>query len=193
MVLFALSGLCPSTIAHPLLHSLLSTSITSDPTTTLTALTPTFLAGVFVTLTGTLLRGYCYHALGKRFTFELSIRSSHTLVTDGVYGVVRHPSYTALLVVGVGWLLCVSDRQGSVVAVCVGWAQAFGSNRGESGNGNVILTGVLMGVWVTVLGLLLLFLCNRMDKEDLMLKKNFGREWQAWATRVPYRLVPGVY
>ena len=190
LVLFALSGHCPPTIARPLLYSLLPTSITSDPTTTaltsLTALTPTFLAGVFVTLTGTLLRGYCYHTLGERFTYELSIHPSHTLVTDGVYGVVRHPSYTGFLAVGVGWLLCVSDQQGPVVAVCVGWLHALG------GNGNTILVGVLTCVWTTMLGSMCLVAHKRMTKEDVMLEKNFGDEWRAWAARVPYRLVPGI-
>ncbi|KAG8215322.1 hypothetical protein J3R82DRAFT_8914 [Butyriboletus roseoflavus] len=147
LVLFALSGHCPPTIARPLLHFMLPTSLSSDPTTTtlttLTVLTPTFLAGVLASLAGSLLRGHCYHILGKRFTYELSIRSSHTLVTDGVYGLIRHPSYTALLVVAVGWLFCVSDRQGSIVAVCVEWAQAFGGNAGQSGNGNANLTGAV--------------------------------------------------
>ncbi|KAG8215324.1 hypothetical protein J3R82DRAFT_8916 [Butyriboletus roseoflavus] len=199
LVLFALSGHCPPTLAHSLLHFMLPTSLSSDPSattlTTLTALTPTFLTGVLVSLAGSLLRGHCYHILGKRFTYELSIRPSHTLVTEGVYGVVRHPSYTAALMVAVGWLLCVSDRHGSVIAVCVGWLQAFGGNGSQSGYGDwdAMLTGVLACVWATVLCLLCLVAYKRITKEDSMLEKNFGEEWRAWATRVPYRMVPGVY
>jgi protein-S-isoprenylcysteine O-methyltransferase Ste14 len=29
--------------------------------------------------------------------------------------------------------------------------------------------------------------------EDEMLKKEFGKKWDEWAKKVPYRLVPGIY
>lgn len=191
-VLFALTGYCPRALAHALLHALLPTSLTSDlPTalTSLTALTPTFLTGVLLILTGAFLRARCYYILGPRFTYELSIRPSHTLVTEGVYGVIRHPSYTAVLVIVAGWLLSAFDRQGPVVAVCAGCVQMFGWD----GSGSTRMTSVLACVWVTVLGGLWLTVSKRMDKEDAMLEHNFGEEWRTWARRVPYRLVPGVY
>ncbi|KAH0834074.1 hypothetical protein J3R83DRAFT_11358 [Lanmaoa asiatica] len=161
----------------------------------LTAFTPTFLTGAILTLTGILLRAHCFYTLGPRFTFELSIRPSHTLVTQGVYGVVRHPSYTAVVAVVVGWLLCAFDPRGSVVAVCMGWVQASnGSGDGSGdGSGNVMVAGLLACAWTTVLGMWYALLSTRMNKEDAMLEKNFEEEWRAWARRVPYRLVPGVY
>jgi len=34
---------------------------------------------------------------------------------------------------------------------------------------------------------------GRMGREDKELRGAFGQEWDAWARRVPYRLVPGLY
>lgn len=33
----------------------------------------------------------------------------------------------------------------------------------------------------------------RIPMEDAMLRKQFGQEWEEWARRVPYALIPGVY
>ncbi|KAI9452584.1 hypothetical protein F5148DRAFT_1235681 [Russula earlei] len=33
----------------------------------------------------------------------------------------------------------------------------------------------------------------RASTEDVLLKKQFGAEWDAWAARVPYRVIPGVF
>ncbi|KAH0834107.1 hypothetical protein J3R83DRAFT_11395 [Lanmaoa asiatica] len=187
-VLFALSGYCPPVLSRPVLHVLLPSTTTSDPT----ALTASFLVGTLLTLAGALLRVHCYHILGPRFTFELSIRRSHVLVTDGVYGVVRHPSYTGAIALAVGWLLCMLDRRGWVMAVCAGPIAATGGGDGD-GSGNVIVTGVWACGWATALAMLYVLTFKRMINEDAMLEKNFGEEWRAWAKRVPCYLIPGVY
>jgi len=186
-----LSGYCPSALARPLRFLLPSTLTSLDPTS-LTALTPTFLVGTLLTLAGGLLRVHCFRALGSRFTFELSIRPAHALVTDGVYGVVRHPSYTAALALAVGSLLCMLDRRGCVVSAFVGLDPSQASAPGGDGSGHAVVAA-LTGAWVTLLGTLFVGLSKRMDKEDAMLEKTFGEEWRAWAKKVPYRLVPGVY
>ena len=194
-VLLALSGYCPPALAHPLLKFLLpafllpATLTSSDPTF-LTALTPAFLAGTLLILAGGLLRARCYHALGSRFTFELCIRPAHALVTDGVYGVVRHPGYTGGFGLVIGWLLCVLDQRGCVLSAFTGLDPSQASAPGGDGSGHAVVTGA---VWVTTLGLLCVAISKRMDKEDAMLEKNFGEEWRAWAKKVPCRLVPGVY
>jgi hypothetical protein len=43
--------------------------------------------------------------LGRRFSGLVAIQPGHTLVTSGVYGVIRHPSYLGMLVNSLGWEL----------------------------------------------------------------------------------------
>jgi len=43
-----------------------------------------------------------YH-LGQFFRFEASIQQDHKLIVSGPYAVVRHPSYTGLMMVFIGW------------------------------------------------------------------------------------------
>ncbi|KAN0087880.1 hypothetical protein V8E55_006501 [Tylopilus felleus] len=185
-ILFALSGYCPPDLARALLHTFSPTTLTSD----LTELTPAFLVGTLLILVGSFLRVHCFHALGPRFTLQLSIHPTHTLVTDGVYGIVRHPSYTAIAALWIGYFFCLLDPQGPVVSKLAGLLQA--PLFTGSADGNAMLTGVLACMWATVVYLLYLMLNGRMKREDTMLEKNFGEEWRAWAKRVPYRLVPGV-
>ena len=50
--------------------------------------------------------------LGRRFSGLVAIQPGHTLVTDGVYGVIRHPSYLGLLVNALGWALAFRSGVG---------------------------------------------------------------------------------
>jgi protein-S-isoprenylcysteine O-methyltransferase Ste14 len=42
----------------------------------------------------------------------VAIQPEHTLVTSGVYGVIRHPSYLGLLVNSLGWALAFRSGVG---------------------------------------------------------------------------------
>jgi protein-S-isoprenylcysteine O-methyltransferase Ste14 len=55
--------------------------------------------------------------LGRRFSGLVAIQPEHRLVTNGLYGVVRHPSYLGLFVLVLGWG-CVF-RSGLGVAIAV--------------------------------------------------------------------------
>jgi len=81
------------------------------------------------------------------------------------------------------------DRQGVVMSLM---APVVGSG-GDSDDGQAALTAALTCVLATSLCMLCLVFTKRMNKEDAMLEENFGEAWRAWAKRVPYRLVPGVY
>ena len=65
---------------------------------------PSIIGASMATLGG-LIRHRCYQVLGRMFTFEMSIRRDHMLITSGPYGVVRHPGYTGFLLVVIGMLL----------------------------------------------------------------------------------------
>jgi protein-S-isoprenylcysteine O-methyltransferase Ste14 len=59
--------------------------------------------GVVLFATGGALRIWPVFVLGHRFSGLVAIQPGHTLVTSGVYGVIRHPSYLGLLVNALGW------------------------------------------------------------------------------------------
>ena len=50
--------------------------------------------------------------LGRRFSGLVAIQPDHQLVTDGIYGWIRNPSYLGLLVNAVGWALAFRSGVG---------------------------------------------------------------------------------
>jgi protein-S-isoprenylcysteine O-methyltransferase Ste14 len=54
---------------------------------------------------GGILRLWPVFVLGRRFSGLVAIQPGHALVTTGVYGLIRHPSYLGLLVGSLGWAL----------------------------------------------------------------------------------------
>jgi protein-S-isoprenylcysteine O-methyltransferase Ste14 len=61
--------------------------------------------GVVLYTAGGVLRIWPVFVLGGRFSGLVAIQPGHELVTGGVYGVIRHPSYLGLLVNALGWAL----------------------------------------------------------------------------------------
>lgn len=143
------------------------------------AITPRFIVGSALSVVGGLVRAWSYRALGRFFTAEVSTQKGHKLVTTGPYAFVRHPSYT-------GW-----------IALMLGDALALlgsGTYLGELGvwqstAGRVVISAVLAS-WTfssTMVALL------RTGREDEMMRKEFGEEWDEWAKRTPYKLIPYIY
>jgi protein-S-isoprenylcysteine O-methyltransferase Ste14 len=62
------------------------------------------IAGTVVLALGSLLRRHCWRTLGRYFTFDVQARADQPVIQQGAYRWVRHPSYTAgmLMVLGVG-------------------------------------------------------------------------------------------
>ncbi|KAL1755752.1 hypothetical protein FB107DRAFT_212925 [Schizophyllum commune] len=139
-------------------------------------ITTPFLLGCILNALGTLIRVHCYRKLGRAYTFELAIRSEQTLITDGAYGVVRHPAYAGGYMAAVGWFMAQFSSG------C--WAREYPGSA------------ISLGATALWLGLLLPGLAGffaRIDAEEMMLKRKFGEEWGVWAKRVPYKLVPWVW
>jgi protein-S-isoprenylcysteine O-methyltransferase Ste14 len=61
--------------------------------------------GVFLFAAGGALRLWPVFVLGRRFSGLVAIQPGHTLVTSGIYGIIRHPSYLGLLISSLGWVL----------------------------------------------------------------------------------------
>ncbi|KAE9402952.1 hypothetical protein BT96DRAFT_917890 [Gymnopus androsaceus JB14] len=137
-----------------------------------------FLIGTSLIIAGGALRWACYRTLGKMFTYEVSVQKEHKLITSGPYGVVRHPSYSGVLLIITGLIIwqsapCSWMRQSNI---CSTWGGK-----------------IFVGACATWLGTLGLGGVLRARAEDDILSKEFGDQWKSWAARVPYLLVPFVY
>jgi len=72
--------------------------------------------GVLVYTVGGVLRLWPVFVLGHRFSGLVAIQRGHTLVTTGLYRVIRHPSYLGLLVLSFGWGLVFRSWAGVILA-----------------------------------------------------------------------------
>jgi protein-S-isoprenylcysteine O-methyltransferase Ste14 len=59
--------------------------------------------GVALFAAGGAVRLWPVYVLGNRFSGLVAIQKGHRLVTDGIYGIIRHPSYLGMLVNSLGW------------------------------------------------------------------------------------------
>src|SRR6202030_3725361 len=73
--------------------------------------------GVVLFAAGGALRIWPVFMLGRRFSGLVAIQPGHKLVTSGVYGVIRHPSYLGLLVNSLGWALAFRSGVGVLLTV----------------------------------------------------------------------------
>ena len=72
--------------------------------------------GLALYLVGCLLRVAPVFVLGRRFSGLVAIQEGHELVTDGLYRVIRHPSYLGLLLILLGWALVFRSAIGVLVS-----------------------------------------------------------------------------
>ena len=75
--------------------------------------------GVVLFAAGGALRIWPVFVLGRRFSGLVAVQRGHTLVTNGVYGVIRHPSYLGLLVNALGWALAFRSGVGVVLTALI--------------------------------------------------------------------------
>jgi protein-S-isoprenylcysteine O-methyltransferase Ste14 len=68
--------------------------------------------GVALFAAGGALRIWPVFKLGRFFSGLVAIQPGHALVTSGIYGVVRHPSYLGMLVNALGWALAFRSGVG---------------------------------------------------------------------------------
>ncbi|KAG1726618.1 uncharacterized protein EDB91DRAFT_57624 [Suillus paluster] len=136
------------------------------------------ISGAALMAVGGLLRWWCFRTLGRFFTFELSVRKGHKLVTTGPYSVVRHPSYLGAVVLSIGMFIL----HGS-------WS----SFLRRSGVLNIFGLKAIMLALLAQRIIAITSLVLRIGHEDEMVKSIFKDEWENWAKVVKYRLLPGIY
>ncbi|AEI75415.1 isoprenylcysteine carboxyl methyltransferase [Cupriavidus necator N-1] len=73
--------------------------------------------GVALFAGGGVLRLWPVFVLGRRFSGLVAIQPGHTLVTTGIYSVIRHPSYLGFLVSSLGWVLAFRSGVGVLLTL----------------------------------------------------------------------------
>ena len=73
--------------------------------------------GVALYALGGILRLWPVFVLGRRFSGLVAIQPGHQLVTTGLYGLIRNPSYLGLIVLMLGWGLAFRSWIGVLFAV----------------------------------------------------------------------------
>jgi protein-S-isoprenylcysteine O-methyltransferase Ste14 len=61
-----------------------------------------FFFGVALMIAGSILRRHCFRMLGTSFTGEVRARPDQVVVNRGAYSILRHPSYTAAILLNTG-------------------------------------------------------------------------------------------
>ena len=61
-----------------------------------------FLVGVALLVSGSLFRRHCWRMLGASFTGDVRASAEQEVVTRGAYAILRHPSYTAGIILNTG-------------------------------------------------------------------------------------------
>ncbi len=65
--------------------------------------------GVTLMWLGMALRQWSVHTLGRFFTFQLTVRTGQRVVDRGPYRVVRHPSYSGMLLASLGAAVALAN------------------------------------------------------------------------------------
>ena len=78
-----------------------------------------FFAGVLTLISGSLLRRHCFRVLGTFFTGAVTIQSGHRVIDSGAYRWVRHPSYSAALLIILGIALSLGNWLSVAVSLVI--------------------------------------------------------------------------
>ena len=78
------------------------------------------IAGIVVFLLGAMLRWWSILTLGRYFTADVEVRATQAVVQSGPYRLVRHPSYTAILIMLLGLGLALLNWASLVVLLATG-------------------------------------------------------------------------
>lgn len=81
-----------------------------------------FLVGVAVMITGSLLRRHCWRMLGSAFTGDVRASADQEIITRGAYAILRHPSYTAGILVNTGVGIALGSWASAAIMAVVTFA-----------------------------------------------------------------------
>jgi len=78
-----------------------------------------FYPGIFLMLVGVLVRQWAIAVLGRFFSLTVRVAEDHRVVVKGPYRLVRHPSYTGVLITFIGLALAVQSSGALLVLLAV--------------------------------------------------------------------------
>jgi protein-S-isoprenylcysteine O-methyltransferase Ste14 len=81
-----------------------------------------FGAGLAVLVAGSLLRRHCWRMLGPSFTGDVRVQATQRIVSTGAYTRLRHPSYTAGILMHTGFGLAMGSWGSALVLALVSLA-----------------------------------------------------------------------
>src|SRR5207244_6805282 len=84
-----------------------------------------FSIGIFLMFLGVLVRQYAIAILGRFFSLTVEIAEDHMVVEKGPYRLIRHPSYTGILITFIGLGLAVQSW-GAVLVLLLFFGISFG-------------------------------------------------------------------
>lgn len=80
-----------------------------------------FIAGLTL-VAGSLLRRHCWRMLGASFTGDVRVQAGQSIVTTGAYTRLRHPSYTAGILMHTGFGIALGSWGSALVLALVSLA-----------------------------------------------------------------------
>jgi len=84
-----------------------------------------FYVGIFLMFLGVLVRQYAIAILGRFFSLSVEIAEDQKVVDKGPYRLVRHPSYTGVLITSIGLGLAVQSL-GALLVLLLFFGISFG-------------------------------------------------------------------
>jgi len=83
---------------------------------------PIYAAGVVMIALGSLLRRHCFRQLGASFTGDVRVSADQRVITTGAYAWLRHPSYTAGIIMNTGVGLALGSWASTLVLLVASFA-----------------------------------------------------------------------
>jgi len=77
------------------------------------------IVGLLFCSSGTFLACWARKKLGENWSLSIQKKENHELIQSGIYGIIRHPIYTGLLMLFVGNAIIVGDYRGIIAVLIV--------------------------------------------------------------------------
>ena len=81
-----------------------------------------FFIGVGMLVAGSLLRRHCWRMLGSSFTGDVRARADQEVIARSAYAILRHPSYTAGILMNTGIGIALGSWESAAILALVSFA-----------------------------------------------------------------------